>query len=162
MSNKGSRLFLRVLSSLCRFLPSCNYSVNHAILQGVFSREKKIPFCVFCYPLKRLSRMLCKNPVYLFANPQNLLCMNLNVCSLPLNAAQDLMKHHAGMRECVSLSLCTRGKKHSSHACGLTDANCRNAWFYVLHSIVHSKPRGDVTTGGVNINVNIFLGIFGF
>src|SRR5919109_5282327 len=103
--------------------------------------------------------MPCKNSVYLFSNPQNLLCMNLNICGLSLNTTQNLMKHHAGMRECVSFPLCACCEKHSGHTCGLADANCCNAWLYVLHSIVHSKPCSDMTTRRVDININIFLGI---
>ena len=69
------------------------------------------------------------------------------------------MDHDVGVGQREPLALRATGQENGSHARSLTDAVGVHVTGQPLHRVINGQTRGDTTAGGVDVEVDVLLGI---
>ena len=126
----------------------------------VLGRHKAIAVGVLFNRVKSLAGVMSEDFVQTLLGAKDFLSLNADIGGLALGAAEGLMDHDPRVGQAVPFAFGARGEKDSSHAGGLADAVGVHLAGDVLHGVVDRQPCGDIATRGVNIDADVFLGVF--
>lgn len=88
--------------------------------------------------------------------------MNFNVSGLTFHATEGLMDHDFGVGERKAFAFGTTSQKNCPHGGGNAYADSGDGRFDELHGVINSETSGDMSAGRVDIEGDIFFGVFGF
>ena len=133
-----------------------------AVVFGFLCAHKVIAVGVLYEDIHLLTCVEREDLVEAIFEAKDLAGMDLDLCGLTGDTAEGLVDQDAGIGEGVAFAFRASGEQDSAHRSRLTDAEGRYGGFDVLHTIVDGESCGDGATGGIDIQVDIFIGIFGF
>jgi len=139
-----------------------HHFVDQAIFLGFVGGHVVVAVGVFFYLLDRFPRVFGENFVEILFGAENVLCADRNVGSLSLGAAHHLVDHHFGVWKGEALAFGAGGEEHGCCACRHADADGRNIRLDVIHRVVDRHCRGNRSAGGVDVELDVFLRVFGF
>lgn len=85
----------------------------------------------------------------------------LDIARHAFGAAGGLVDHHFGVRQREALTLLAAAQQNGAHRGGHTDAHRGNLRLDVVHRVQNGEASGDVAAGGVDIERDVFVGVFG-
>ena len=71
-----------------------------------------------------------------------------------------LVQQHAAMWKCEALALSSGSQQDRSSTCCLAKTNRRNVILNELHRVVNREQSRDVATRTVDVDVDVFIGVF--
>src|SRR5713226_5858066 len=139
-----------------------NNFVDHAIFLGLFGIHDEIPLDVFLDALYRLAAVLRKKLVDHAAHAQDFLGMQIDIGGLAAETGEPgLMNEDARVGQGEALFGRAASEKDGGDGGSLSDAGGNHVGFYKLHGVVDGETRGDGAAGGIDIELDVALGIFG-
>ena len=95
------------------------------------------------------------------AHPQNFAGSDFEIGNLPVaNLAIRLVQQNAGVRQRETLALGAGSQQNRRCRGCLAQANGGDVVFDELHRVVDGKQGGDVATGAVDVDVDVFVWVF--
>ena len=113
-------------------------------------------------PFSGLTSVVGEHLVQEIPHPQDLLGLQLDVARLPTTPTVGLMEQDPGVWKRESLAFGTCGQEHGRRRRGLAKTEGRFVGSHVLKCVVDREQRGDIATGGVDVDVDVLLGILRF
>ena len=93
---------------------------------------------------------------------EQLFGLYFNVGSLTLRTAKHLVNHNFTVGQCVTLTFGAAAQQKRAHTCRKPDTNRRNVAANVVHRVVNGKSCRHAAAGAVDVQRNIFGGVFAF
>ena len=88
--------------------------------------------------------------------------MNFNFSGLALGAAQGLVDHDLGVGQAETLALGASGQQKGTHAGGHANAQGGDLGLDEVHGVKNRHARAHRTARGVDVERNVFVGVFAF
>src|SRR5512136_1242123 len=142
--------------------PLLDHRVDEPVLARLFTGHVVVAVGVFLDPVDRLIRVPGEDLVELMFEAQHLPGLDFHVRRLAREPAHRLVDQDPGVRKRVSLSLLTRSQEDGRHAGSLPHAIGRNRSLDVLHGVVDRKPRTHESPRGVDVEMDLLVGVFRF
>ena len=151
-----------------RLFPPIQHPIHNPPLQRLLGTHEEIPLHDPGNLLQRLApalrgrQMPLIDPIQLLPHPQNLLRVDRDVARLPVVPARDLMHHDPTVRQHVPFPRRAAAEEQAAHGGRLAEADGADGAADVLHRVVDGEAGGDGPAGTVDVEVDGFLGVFGF
>mmetsp|Transcript_11770 Transcript_11770/g.17156 ORF Transcript_11770/g.17156 Transcript_11770/m.17156 type:complete len:283 (+) Transcript_11770:105-953(+) len=137
-----------------------NNLINNTIILSLIGSHEKVPISILRNLILSLSGIFRHVLVQTSLDEQNLLSLNLNIGSLTLRTTQRLMNHNPRIRKRLSLPGRTSSEEKGTHRSGHTEADGLNVAGDEFHGVVDGEAGGDGSTGGVDVEGDVLVGIF--
>lgn len=135
--------------------------VDDAVHFCLFRGHEEVAVDVFLDLFELLTRIFRENLVEARAGGEDVLRGDLDVGGHAFGAAGGLVNHYFGVRKGKALALFACREKDCTHRSRHTDAHGGDIRLDVVHGVCNRKAGGDVPTGGVDVERDVFLWIFG-
>lgn len=136
--------------------------IYQTVLFGFGGCHEVIAFGILGDGVHLLAGVLGEDGVDHVAGALDFFRLDEDVCCLALGAAEGLVDHHTGIGEGITLAGCAACEQQSAHAGGLADDDGADRALDVLHGIVDGHARSDHAARGVDVEVDVGFGVFGF
>src|SRR5215211_5050488 len=137
-----------------------NDIVDNAVLDPLFGTHYVVAVGVALDPLVILPGVLGEDLVEAALGHEELFGVDLHIRGLAREPADArLVQEYPGVGQGVPLVLGAGGEQEGSHRRGHPEGRGRDIRLDELHGVVDRKPRGYAAAGGVDVEVDILLGI---
>src|SRR5699024_6934091 len=92
---------------------------------------------------------------------QDALGADLDIGGLTLGATEGLVNHHFAVGQGEPFSFGSGREQKGTHGSGHSDTDRLDVAFNMLHGIIDGEPCGNGTARRVDVQLNVFIGIFG-
>ena len=138
--------------------------VDEAVSFSFVSAHDVVAVGIFFDTFEGLPRVSGEDIVEDGAHAHDFFSLQVDIRGLSGDTAGDewLVNEDAAVRQGVTFSLCASAEEYGAHASGLTDADRGDGAPDMLDGIVDGHTSGDTSARRVNIDLDIFFGIFAF
>mmetsp|Transcript_10790 Transcript_10790/g.24526 ORF Transcript_10790/g.24526 Transcript_10790/m.24526 type:complete len:287 (-) Transcript_10790:3-863(-) len=133
--------------------------IDDAILLRLLGCHEEVAISVLLDLVERLTGRVRHVAVEEGLDEEDLLCLDLNVCSLTLGSSERLMDHDTGIGQRLPLARSSRAEQEGTHGCSCTEADGGSIARDVLHGIIDCHPRGDRSSRRVDVDSDVLAGI---
>ena len=119
----------------------------------------KITANVVVHLVLRLARRPADHLVDLGANLEQLPALVPDVRRGPARDARGVVQHDAGVRQRRSLTFGAAREEHATHGSGAAKADASDVGFYVSHGVEDGHGRHDVSSLGVDVQVDVLTAL---
>ena len=139
-----------------------NHRIDQAIVSSFLRRHKEVTISIVLNFLQRLTTAFRKLAIELLFQEQNFISLNTNIAGLTAGTTKGLVDHDSGMAQAAALSFRSGTEQKCPHAGCQTNTDSVHIRLDVLHGVKDAQAVVNGATRRIDIEVNVFLGIFRF
>ena len=133
--------------------------IDEPILERLLGSHVVVAVAVLFDTLETLTRVLREDTVEYLGGALDMPRGDTHVRSLSLHATEWLVDEYLAVRERETFSLRATGEDDTPHTRGETDTDGRDVAGEILHRVVDSETRGDMSPGGVHVESDRLFGV---
>src|SRR5450631_759302 len=139
-----------------------NNLVDHPVFLGLLGIHNKIALDVFFNAADRLAAMLRQKFIDHRAHAQDFLGVQIDIGGLAAQTRHPrLVNQDARVGQRKTLFRRAAGKKYGGDGSSLADASGDYVGLDELHGVVNCEARGDGAARRIDVQLNVFFGVFG-
>jgi len=161
--SRGFILFIQQTRGALRhvgdFFARLHHLVHQPVCLGLFRRHEVVAVAILLDLINGPPGVLGDNIVEPLLELEHVFDADFHVARRPFRAAKNLMNHDVGVRQRVTLALCSAAEQHRAHARRLANAIGVYVARQELHCVVNRQSRRDAAAGRIDVEMNVLLRI---